>query len=64
MRCRGAMDNGSHLSAVIIEDSFGELVTPSIQGSLGPEKLPFVIVILPGMNDDIYSFSNLLHAIV
>ena len=39
---------------------FGDPMTPTIQGFLGPDKLPAVLV--PRMRDDIYSLSSLLRA--
>ena len=35
-------------------------MTPTVQGFLGPDKLPAVLV--PGMRDDIYSLSSILRA--
>ena len=35
-------------------------MTTTVQGFLGPDKLPAVLV--PGMRDDLYSLSNLLRA--
>ena len=35
-------------------------MTPTVQGLLGPDKLPAVLV--PGMRDDIYSLSSILRA--
>ena len=41
-----------------MQGAFGDSMRPSIQGLLGREKLPAVLV--PGMKDDIYSLSGLL----
>ena len=43
-----------------IQGAFGDSMRPSIQGLLGREKLPAVLV--PGMKDDIYSQSGLLNS--
>ena len=43
-----------------IQGAFGDSMRPSLQGFLGREKLPAVIV--PGMKDDIYSLSGLLNS--
>ena len=41
-----------------IQGAFGDSMRPSLQGLLGREKLPAVLV--PGMKDDISSLSGLL----
>ena len=43
-----------------IQGAFGDSMRPSLQGLLGREKLPAVLV--PGMKDDIYSLSGLLNS--
>ena len=48
----------SRMSSMSIQGAFGDSMRPSIQGLLGREKLPAVLV--PGMKDDIYSLSGLL----
>ena len=50
----------SRMSSMSIQDAFGNSIRPSIQGLLGREKLPAVLV--PGMKDDIYSLSGLLNS--
>ena len=42
-----------------IQSAFGDSMRPSLQGLLGREKLPAVLV--PGVKDDIYSLSGLLN---
>ena len=54
------MTDISRLSTYSIQGAFGEPMTPTVQGFLGPDKLPAVLV--PGMIDDIYSLSSLLRA--
>ena len=46
------------MSFMSMQGAFGDSMRPSIQGLLGREKLPAVLV--PGMKDDIYSLSGLL----
>ena len=56
------MEAHRHIANVIhmsIQGAFGDSMRPSLQGLLGHEKLPAVLV--PGMKDDIYSFSGLLN---
>ena len=48
------------MSSMSIQGAFGDSMRPSIQGLLGREKLPAVLV--PGMKDDIYSLSGLLNS--
>ena len=43
----------SRMSSMSIQGAFGDSMRPSIQGLLGREKLPAVLV--PGMKDDIYA---------
>ena len=50
----------SRMSSMSIQGAFGDSMRPSIQGLLGCEKLPAVLV--PGMKDDIYSLSGLLNS--
>ena len=50
----------SRMSSMSIQGAFGDSMRPSIQGLLGREKLPAVLV--PGMKDDIYSLSGLLNS--
>ena len=50
----------SRMSSMSIQGAFGDSTRPSIQGPLGHEKLPAVLV--PGMKDDIYSLSGLLNS--
>ena len=48
------------MSSMSIQGEFGVSMRPFIQGLLGREKLPAVIV--PGMKNDIYSLSGLLNS--
>ena len=48
----------SRMSSMSIQGAFGDSIWPSLQGLLGREKLPAVLV--PGMKDDIYLLSGLL----
>ena len=48
------------MSSMSIQGAFGDSMRPSIQGLLGREKLPAVLV--PGMKDDINSLSGLLNS--
>ena len=50
----------SRMSSMSIQGAFGDSMRPSIQGLLGREKLPAVLV--PGMKDDIYSLSGLFNS--
>ena len=50
----------SRMSSMSIQGAFGDSMRPSLQGLLGREKLPAVLV--PGMKDDIYSLSGLLNS--
>ena len=50
----------SRMSSMPIQGAFDNSMRPSIQGLLGREKLPAVLV--PGMKDDIYSLSGLLNS--
>ena len=43
-----------------IQGAFSDSIQPSLQGLLGREKLPAVLV--PGTKDDIYSLSGLLNS--
>ena len=54
------MTDISRSSTYSIQGTFGEPMTPIVQGFLGPDMLPAVLV--PGMRDDIYSLSSLLRA--
>ena len=45
-------------SEFTIQGAFGDPMKPSVQGLLGPDKLPAVLV--PGMKDDIYSLCQIL----
>ena len=54
------MTDISRSSTYSIQGAFGDPMTPTVQGFLGPDKLPAVLV--PGMRDDIYSLSSLLRA--
>ena len=54
------MTDISRSSTYSVQGAFGEPMTPTVQGFLGPDKLPAVLV--PGMRDDIYSLSSLLRA--
>ena len=47
----------SRMSSMSIQGAFGDSMRPLLQGLLGREKLPAVLV--PGMKDDIYSLSGL-----
>ena len=48
------------MSSMSIQGAFGDSMRPSLQGLLGREKLPAVLV--PGMKDDIYLLSGLLNS--
>ena len=50
----------SRSSTYSVQGAFGDPMTPTVQGFLGPDKLPAVLV--PGMRDDIYSLSSILRA--
>ena len=50
----------SLMSSMSIQGAFGDSMRPSLQGLLGREKLPAVLV--PGMKDGIYSLSELLNS--
>ena len=50
----------SRMSSMSIQGAFGDSMRPSIQGLLGREKLPALLV--PRMKDDIYSLSRLLNS--
>ena len=52
------MTNLSASSEVTIRGAYGEPMKPTVQGLLGPDKLPAVLV--PGMRDDTYSLCQLL----
>ena len=52
------MTDISASSEVTIQGAFGDPMKPTVQGLLGPDKLPAVLV--PGMRDDIYSLCQLL----
>ena len=55
------METHRHIAKVMsIQGAFGDSMRPSIQGLLGREKLPAVLV--PGMKDDIHSLSGLLNS--
>ena len=54
------MANISRSSTYSIQGAFGKPMTPTVQGFLGPDMFPAVLV--PGMRDDIYSQSSLLRA--
>ena len=47
-------------STYSVQGVFGEPMTPIVQGFLGPDKLPAVLVL--GMRDDINSLSSILRA--
>ena len=49
----------SRMSIMSIQGAFGDSMWPSIQGLVGRERLPAVLV--PGMKDDICSLSGLLN---
>ena len=51
----------SQMSSVSIQGAFGDSMRPSIQGLLGREKLPAVLV--PGKKDDTYLLNGLLNSI-
>ena len=55
MEAHRPIANVIHMS---IQGAFGDSMRPSLQGLLGREKLPAVL--MPGMKDDIYSLSGLL----
>ena len=48
----------SQVSDVTIQGAFGVLMKPTVQGLLGPDMLPAVLV--PGMKDNIYSLCQIL----
>ena len=50
----------SRMSSMSIQGAFGDSIWPSLQGLLGCEKLPAVL--MPGMKHDIYSLSGLLNS--
>ena len=50
----------SRMSSMSIQGAFGESMRPSLQGLLGREKLPAVLV--PGRKDDIYLLSGLINS--
>ena len=50
----------SRMSSMSIQGAFSDSIRPSLQGLLGREKLPAVLV--SGMKDDIYSQSGLLNS--
>ena len=50
----------SRMSSMSIQGAFDDSMRPSIQGLLGRENLPAVLV--PRMKDDIYSLSGLLNS--
>ena len=52
------MTDISASSEVTIQGAFGDPMKPTVQGLLGPDKLPAVLV--PGMQDDIYSLCQRL----
>ena len=54
------MTDISRSSTSSVQGVFGDPMTPTVQGFLGPDKLPAVLV--PGMRDDIYSLSSILRA--
>ena len=54
------MTDISRSSTYSVQGAFGDPMTPTVQGFLGPDKLPAVLV--PGMRDDIYSLSSILRA--
>ena len=54
------MTDISRSSTYSVQGAFGDPMTPTVQGLLGPDKLPAVLV--PGMRDDIYSLSSILRA--
>ena len=49
----------SGTSIISIQGAFGDSMRPYVQGFIGREKLPAVLV--PGMKDDVYFLSSLLH---
>ena len=54
------MTDISRSSTYSVQGACGEPMTPTVQGFLGPDKLPAVLA--PGMRDDIYSLSSILRA--
>ena len=54
------MTDVSRASTYAIQGAFGEPMTPTVQGFIGPDKL--LAVLDPGMKDDMYSLINLLRA--
>ena len=54
------MTDISRSSTYSVQGAFGEPMTLTVQGFLGPDKLPAVL--FPRMRDDIYSLNNLLRA--
>ena len=52
------MTDISQASDFTIQGAFGDPMRPSVQGLLGPDKLPAVLV--PGMKDDMYSLCQIL----
>ena len=55
------MTDISQASDVTIQGAFGEPMKPTVQGLLGHDKLPAVLV--PGMKDNIYSLCQLLQKV-
>ena len=54
------MTDTSRSSTYSVQGAFGEPMTPTVQGFLGSDKLPAVLV--PGMRDDIYCLGSILRA--
>ena len=54
------MTDISRSSTYSIQGAFGEPMTPTVQGFLGPDKLPAALVL--EMRDDVYTLSSLLRA--
>ena len=54
------MTDISRSSTYSVQGAFGEPMTPTVQGFLGPDKLPAILV--PGMRDDINSLGSILRA--
>ena len=54
------MTDISRSSTYSVQGVFGDPMIPTVQGFLGPDELPAVLV--PGMRDDIYPLSSILRA--
>ena len=54
------MTDISRSSTYSVQGAFGDPMTLTVQGFLGPDKLSAVLV--PGMRNDIYSLSSVLRA--